>query len=305
MTNDNQAVPVAPTANNWRTRFMRFALVRIIVALLVIGVPAVLASMALDKLLSADSATPKTLLNMGIFVALYWAYVRVIEKRLVSEMAMTGFVKEMGLGLVVGVLLFSSTIGILALVGAYQVTGVNHWTVMLAIPLMLVTAGLVEEIIFRAVIFRLLENALGSWPALAISALLFGLVHLLNPNATFLAGMAIAIEAGVMLGAAYMLTRRIWLCTGIHIAWNFAQGGIFSVAVSGTAFDGLIQATMTGPDWLTGGSFGAEASLVAVMTCVALGAYFIFAAQKKGHVVPAFWQRKAAVNTPLAATNPV
>jgi len=68
-----------------------------------------------------------------------------------------------------------------------------------------------------------------------------------------------------------MLTRRLWLCTAIHLAWNYVQGAVYSVAVSGTTQHGLLIGRMDGPDWLTGGSFGAEASLPAVLVCGAAG----------------------------------
>src|SRR3546814_4514721 len=85
----------------------------------------------------------------------------------------------------------------------------------------------------RGVIFRLIERWLGSWIALAISAALFGAGHLANPNASWFAAVCIALEAGIMLGAIYMVTRRLWAAVGIHAAWNFTQGGIYGIAISG------------------------------------------------------------------------
>jgi uncharacterized protein len=110
-------------------------------------------------------------------------------------------------------------------------------------------------------------------------------LHLVNPGATLLNAAAISIEAGVLLAAAYMLTRRLWLCIGIHIAWNFTQGGIFSVAVSGGQSKGLLRSNMVGPDWLTGGAFGAEASVVALAVCLAAGITLLVLAVKRGNVV--------------------
>jgi hypothetical protein len=70
---------------------------------------------------------------------------------------------------------------------------------------------------------------------------------------------ALALEAGVMLGAAYLVTRRLWLAIGIHGAWNFTQAGIFSVPTSGIAMNGVFVGALGGPAWLSGGAFGAEA----------------------------------------------
>ena len=98
-----------------------------------------------------------------------------------------------------------------------------------------------------------------------------------------------------MLAAAYMLTRRLWLCIGIHIAWNFTEGGIFSVAVSGGNAQGLLQAKLTGADWLTGGAFGAEGSIVALAMCSAAGILLLFEAVRKGNVVQPFWSAKRSM----------
>jgi hypothetical protein len=97
------------------------------------------------------------------------------------------------------------------------------------------------------------------------------------------------LEAGILLAAAYMLTRRLWLCMGLHFAWNFTQGGIFSAAVSGGASHGLLKATLVGPDWLTGGAFGPEASAVAVVVCTTAGLLLLVAADRKGHVIQPAW----------------
>ena len=147
----------------------------------------------------------------------------------------------------------------------------------------------------RGIVFRILEQSLGSWIALAISAAIFGLLHVLNPGATLLNAGSVMVEAGVMLAAAYMLTRRLWLCIGIHIAWNFTEGGIFSVAVSGGNAQGLLQAKLTGADWLTGGAFGAEGSIVALAMCSAAGILLLFEAVRKGNVVQPFWSAKRSM----------
>jgi hypothetical protein len=154
-----------------------------------------------------------------------------------------------------------------------------------------VVSGVFEEILFRGVLFRIMEEGLGTWLALLISALIFGLLHLMNPNATLIAGVAIALEAGVLLAAAYASTRRLWLPIGLHFAWNFTQGGVFGVAVSGVNFKGLLQSTLTGPELFSGGEFGAEASIVAIVVGIAAGIYFLWRARAKGNFVKPFWQR--------------
>jgi uncharacterized protein len=281
---------VAPTF--WR-RVLTFPLSQIVVAILFIAIPFAVVStpfnlFVTDKPLRRVGA----LLLTGIVLGAYWAYVRIVERRAVTELSSSHAARELGGGLVLGALLFSTTIGILAALGAYQVTGNNGWLIMLASLPASILAGVLEEVVIRGVVFRILEQWLGSWIALGISAAIFGALHLLNPGATLLNAAAISIEAGVLLAAAYMLTRRLWLCVGIHIAWNFTQGGIFSIAVSGGSSKGLLQARMVGPDWLTGGTFGAEASVVALAVCLAAGMALVGLAIKKGNVIQPFWSDK-------------
>jgi membrane protease YdiL (CAAX protease family) len=278
-----------PVPTRWR-RILTFPLVQIVVAIVFIAIPFAVVStpfnlFVTDKVLRRLGA----ILLAAVVLAAYWAYVRVMERRAVTELSGNRAVRELGLGLVLGALLFSTAIGILAALGVYQVTGNNGWQSMLAILAGCILSGVFEEILIRAIVFRILERWLGSWVALGISAAIFGGLHLFNPGATLLNAAAISIEAGVLLAAAYMLTRRLWFCIGIHIAWNFTEGGIFSVAVSGGESKGLLQSRMLGPDWLTGGAFGAEASVVALAVCLAAGIVLLVLAIKKGHVILPSW----------------
>ena len=298
MTNQSEPDSTAPTF--WR-RVLTFPLIRIVVAIIFIVIPFAVVStpfnlFVTDKPLKRVGA----LLLAAVVLLAYWAYVRIVERRAVTELSGTRAVRELGSGLALGALLFCLTIGILAALGAYQITGNNGWMVILAILPASILGGVLEEVVIRGVLFRILEQWLGSWVALAISAVIFGVLHLLNPGATLLNAAAISIEAGVLLAAAFMLTRRLWLCIGIHIAWNFTQGGVFSVAVSGGQSKGLLQSRMVGPDWLTGGTFGAEASVVALAVCAAAGIVLIVLAIRKGRVVAPFWDGKSASNLKAA-----
>jgi membrane protease YdiL (CAAX protease family) len=270
----------------WR-RVLHFPLVTIVVAILFVAIPFAIVSAPFNLFVTDKSfRRVGALLLAAVVLGAYWAYVRIMEKRDVSELSGRHALGELGLGLALGALLFSVTVGILAAVGAYQAAGNNGWQTMLAILPVCILSGILEEVVFRGVVFRILEQWLGSWIALGISAAIFGALHLFNPGATLLNAAAISIEGGVLLAAAYMLTRRLWLCIGIHIAWNFTQGGVFSVAVSGSASKGLLRPRMVGPDWLTGGTFGAEASVVALAVCAVAGIALVFLAIRKGNVIP-------------------
>jgi membrane protease YdiL (CAAX protease family) len=284
----------ATPSASWRDRSLRNPLVRIILALLAIAIPFAIVAIPFnlyvtDKILKKVGA----LLLTVVILAAYRAYVKLIERRAATELSRMGAIRELSAGLLLGALLLSLTIGGLAALGVYQITGTNGWTAMLATLPGFILAAVLEEILMRGIVFRILEQWLGSWNALAISAALFGLLHLLNPGVTLLNAGAIMLEAGILLAAAYMVTRRLWLCIGIHFAWNFTQGGIFSAAVSGGATNGLLQSKLVGPVWLTGGTFGAEASVVAVVLCLVAGVLLLLESRRQGHVIRSSWSKSA------------
>ena len=95
----------------------------------------------------------------------------------------------------------------------------------------------------------------------------------------------LGIESGLLLGAAYLLTRRVWLCTALHLAWNFAQGAVFSIAVSGQSGAGWLRSSLTGPLWLTGGVFGAEGSVVSFVLCLTTTGILLTQAHRRGRFV--------------------
>ncbi|MEU7873674.1 CPBP family intramembrane glutamic endopeptidase [Dactylosporangium sp. NPDC049140] len=135
-----------------------------------------------------------------------------------------------------------------------------------------VTAGIMacvaanEEILFRGVIARMIAERFGGWAALIVSSLLFGAMHLINANATVQAALAITLTGGLLFGVLYLATRSLWLTIGFHFAWNTVQAGVFGVSSSGEdAAHSLYRTTLTGADWLTGGTFGPEASVVTLV----------------------------------------
>ena len=225
----------------------------------------------------------------------YTILVKAIERRHMQELSARD-IPTLGMaGLLVGALMISTVVLVLWLAGSYHVSGTNpavNW-----LPAVLTTglgAGIAEEIITRGVLFRAVEEGLGTWWALAISALFFGAAHIFNPGATLWSSLAIAIEAGVLLALLYHVTRSLWPCIGLHAAWNVMQGTFFGIPVSGTEAHGWLISTRTGPDWLSGGVFGAEASVVALIVCSACSALLLIVALRRGTIVPPAWQRTTA-----------
>lgn len=155
-------------------------------------------------------------------------------------------------------------------------------------------AGISEEIMFRGVLYRLTEELLGTWGAVTVSALAFGLVHLGNSDATWLGAIGIVLEAGISFALLYALTRSLWVTIGMHAAWNIVQGPILGVIVSGTgAPNGFLTVIPKGPEVISGGRFGLEASLITVVVLLAFSVWLGVRLVRSGNVVAPMWVRRA------------
>ena len=271
-------------------KIIRYPLTR-----LIIGVALLIASQfgaaftenTIDGNLALEDGSP---LGGAIELA-YWVLVRLVEGRRVSELSASHALPELVTGLLLAVGFISAVVGILFALGHFEITGIRTVDTLARPAVIAISAGFIEEFALRGIIFRITEEWLGSWIALFLSAALFGLMHLGNPNASLLAAFAIAIEAGVLLAAVYMVTRRLWVAIGLHIGWNFMLGGIYSGTVSGMALEGLLVTKFDGPQYLTGGDFGVEASVITMTLGVLLALYFLIRAHQKGHFIAPPWAR--------------
>ncbi len=219
-------------------------------------------------------------------MALYAVLVRLFEARWPREAMPRP--RLLGLGVLLGVGLFCTVYAIYGSIGVASFRGVNGFTGVGEVLLVAIIAGFGEEILFRGVVFRVLEESGGTLIALILSAALFGLMHAGAHGATTFSTVAVALEAGGMLAAAYIWSRSLWLPIGIHLAWNFTQGGIFSEPISGGAATGLLNfplSAQAGP-LITGGAFGPEASIVSLGVCVSLGVVFLVLAIRAGRWRP-------------------
>ncbi len=214
-----------------------------------------------------------------------------LEKRAITEFSLHRIGRSLLLGLTIGFVLQSLTILVIYLKGGYEVTAVNPISHIL-IPLGLsVSYAIGEEILFRGVLFRIMEEKLGTYIALLVSALIFGLLHVLNPNSSLMDGFSVAIQAGFLLGIAYVYSRNLWLPIMVHFSWDFTESAIYGATLSGTTSQTLISSHIEGAKWFTGGGFGPEGSLQANLLC--LGAFFVmlYLAHKKGNIIKPFWMK--------------
>jgi membrane protease YdiL (CAAX protease family) len=158
-------------------RLLGYPIIRIVLALVSIAIPFAVVAIPFNLFVS-DKTLKKVgaLLLAAVILVAYQTYVKVIEKRVATELSSTRATRELGSGLLVGALLLSFTIGALAALGVYRVTGIHGWAPMLATVPAFIMGAVLEEVVMRGVVFRILEQWLGSWIALAISAALFGIL---------------------------------------------------------------------------------------------------------------------------------
>jgi len=223
--------------------------------------------------------------SVVLLLLIYLFFVRAMEHRRVREISLRKTPSIIP-GVIIGLGLFTATIAILSAMGVAHIGNYTPGQPLLMAINMAVLSAVGEEIVFRGVVFRIFEEMFGTLVALLVSAGFFGLIHMGNHGATVVSGVAIALEAGVLLAVSYMLVRNLWLPIGLHFGWNFCEGGIFGSAVSGNAFKGLWHTTFTGPDILTGGKFGPEASVVAVAVCAAAALAMLVVAARKSQWRP-------------------
>ncbi len=241
---------------------------------------------------------PEAVLLVAVPFALYVPYVLLAERRRPSELG--GGLKaaaELAAGAALGFGLFALIVAILAAAGAYEVLGTQSWSV-LQWSATAAAVSVREEIVFRGIVLRISEERLGTWLALLLSSLWFGLVHMDNPNAGLWEGLAIAVFAGPLLGACYLVTRRLWLAIGAHALWNLAEGGIFGTTVSGYEVPGILVSRLSGPEWLTGGAFGPETSWVTLGVTLTASAVLLAIASRRGYLRPPRLRRCLATDEP-------
>lgn len=220
-------------------------------------------------------------------VLVYVWVVRRTERRDVVEVSREGAVSGLGWGTLLGIALFALVIVNLAVLGSYTVHGLGTVTGAVGLVGFMAAVAVGEELMYRGVLFRIIEGWTGTWVALTATSLLFGLAHLVNPNATLWGALVIAIEAGGLLTAAYVATRKLWVPIGLHLGWNVAGSAIFSTEVSGNNTpQGLLDASTSGPMLITGGEFGPEGSVYSIVFCAVAAAVFIRMAYRRGHMVP-------------------
>ncbi|TDD05995.1 CPBP family intramembrane metalloprotease [Nonomuraea deserti] len=247
------------------------------------------ASVGINQLVSP---VPILALPVGIGLAIaavtsYRRLCRTVELRpSIPELEKTGRWSLLRRGTLLGSGLFTVLMALIAVFGGWQEVSWGSFGGFLGTAGMMASVAVAEELVFRGVVFRIMEERTGTVIALVVSTLLFGATHLVNVNATLWGALAIALTGGIMTTAAYVATRSLWLPIGLHFAWNFTHAGIFGVMLSGSDVPphSLLNVTLSGPSWLTGGTFGPEAGLLALLVCLAPTIVLLRRAARAGQI---------------------
>ncbi len=223
----------------------------------------------------------------------YWAYVHWHERREATELRLRPV--PLMLGGASGTVLVALPIAVLFALGAYEKVlfrGVSPalWSVAVLIGI----AAVLEELVYRCLLFRLLERALGTSIALAAQALIFAVGHLENVpqgrTGDVVAMLVSVTLLGLLWGGLFVLARNLWVVAANHAAWNF------TILLSGVPLSGIedwhalapLESRYAGPDWLTGGMFGPESSLLVIVSTTIAVALLLRAARRRGvFLVPA------------------
>lgn len=206
----------------------------------------------------------------------YACYVRWVERRACQELHWRAITAQFlpGFFLACGIVGLSVA-GLLLLSNGQLQIAASPWCIF-KIFAELALLVLLEEVICRGLILRLLANYYGVWLALLISAVIYGALHSFNHGASYYTASLMALGQGICLGAAYLRSANLSLCFGLHLGWNVIQGGVFSIPVSGQTYDGWLRVQLHGPDWLTGAAFGLEASALSFTLCTCINLILLY-----------------------------
>jgi uncharacterized protein len=220
-------------------------------------------------------------------VAAYWAYVRWHEKREVTELRVQPL--RLALGGASGIALVGLPIAVLFALGAYELVLFRGFLpALFGVAGIIGIAAVLEELVYRCLLFRVLERTYGTGVALTIQAVVFALLHLANVeqgSAGDVMAMLVSVTLlGLLWAGLFVLTRNLWVVAANHAAWNF------TILLSGVPLSGIedwralapLESRYAGPDWLTGGMFGPESSLLVMVSIAVALVLLLRAARRRG-----------------------
>jgi uncharacterized protein len=283
---------------NIAQRILFFPVTKIILGLIACMVIILTGQTLVAKLLELTALSPefksliKGLIVSSLLIIIYTTLYKFYEKRKIAELSTNRLTKNILSGILLGAILQTLTIFVIYLCKGFSVIATNNIIDVLPSLATAFTVAIIEEILFRGIIFRITEEKLGSYIALTISAFLFGALHLINHNSTLASASAVAIEAGLLLGAAYIYSKNLLFPIAIHFAWNFMQSGIYGAVTSGNELStSLLVTKITGVKLITGGEFGPESSIQAIVFCLMATTALMILNHRQNKIIKPFWAK--------------
>lgn len=286
---------------NYLYNIIHFFLVKIIIGIIVVA-GSVFIITELFNFVFGKIAIPENLKNMmisisqcGIALISYIFLFRFYEKRKITELQLSLFTQNAIIGFLLGLFLQSLFILVIYFAGGYKIIHINPLSFLFPSFLTALTAGFIAEILIIGVFFRLIEEKLGTVLALLIITVLFAIIHSGSEHASVLSVCATSIQAGILLSAAFIYCRSLWLPIFLHFAWDFAEPGIFGGINPGNSIEqSLFTSEISGPSFIIGGQTGPQNSIQALIFCVITSLLFLWLAKRKNNFLKPAWNRKNA-----------
>ncbi len=219
------------------------------------------------------------------------------EKRKIKELRVSSLGKYAVIGFATGLTLQSLFILIIYAAALYSIISINPLSFLIPGFMQALTAGFVAELLLCGIIFRLTEEKLGTVIALAFSSLLFAIAHGTIKGATLISIFATMMQAGIMLNAAYVFSRSLWLPIFLHFSWDFAEPAIYGGINPGIAFQkSLLNSKIAGHAFLTGGEFGPQNSIQSLILCSITALIFLWIARQKNNFIQPCWKKRTVYN---------
>lgn len=209
---------------------------------------------------------------------------KVMNRKTTEDMGLTPVkrdYKDLLIGLLLGAASITFIIGINYIMGDTHFNGVHiTWDLLLGL-ILFISVGFVEEILVRGCFQHIIYYRHGIAWAIIIPSLIFSVMHFLNPNISHIAALNIAL-VGIVFGIMTYKSGNLWMAIGYHITWNYFQGNIFNIEVSGSAYGrGLIKSIRVEDNLLNGGAFGIEGGLICTLLLIITIIYFGFFYKKE------------------------
>ena len=280
-----------------KQRFLNFPLTKIILGLLICFAVFIITQQLTGKILDLTTIDKnyrnliKGIIASSFVIFTYIYFYRKYEKREIGEFSGKGLLKNTILGVLIGTTLQGLTILVIYFFGDFQLISVNPFSSIITPFAVAFSVAIFEETLLRGIIFRIVEEKLGSYISLLISAIIFGAAHLLNPDSSVISSICIVI-VGFMFGASYIYSRSLWLPIAIHFSWNFVQSGIFGAITSGNEkTSSLFSTKISGAEFITGGAFGPEGTIQATLFWLLVSIVFMVLINKQKKLIRPFWKK--------------